>query len=149
MECRREDERTRYGLGLQKEKFERRNSSPQYKQYQRDYYEANREKIREREKNRVKTPERVEYLREYYLTHKADKALRVRNRRHSIKRAGFPHEREALNEFYRNCPEGHHVDHVIPLKHPLVSGLHVLANLQYLPAVQNLQKSNQWEPDWI
>lgn len=39
----------------------------------------------------------------------------------------------------------HHVDHVVPLVHPLVQGLHVEHNLRVIPAQDNLEKGNTFE----
>lgn len=53
--------------------------------------------------------------------------------------------RAELDVVYRLCPEGMHVDHIIPLDgmtiegYP-VTGLHCPENLQYLPAKVNLKK---------
>lgn len=52
---------------------------------------------------------------------------------------------EAIAVFYVNCPEGYHVDHIIPLQGEKVSGLHVLENLQYLTARENQSKNNKYE----
>ena len=52
-------------------------------------------------------------------------------------------DKKAIRYFYVNCPEGCHVDHILPLHGTLVSGLHTLENLQYLSIAENLKKSNK------
>lgn len=39
------------------------------------------------------------------------------------------------------------VDHVVPIGHPLVCGLHVEHNLQLLSVEENYRKGNNWWPD--
>jgi HNH endonuclease len=47
---------------------------------------------------------------------------------------------KAIQEFYFNCPDGHEVDHIIPISK---GGLHSLENLQYLTIAENRKKSNK------
>jgi hypothetical protein len=51
---------------------------------------------------------------------------------------------EELANFYKGRPTGYHVDHIIPITHPLVCGLHVISNLQYLTKEDNLSKNNTY-----
>lgn len=50
---------------------------------------------------------------------------------------------EEIARIYRECPPGHHVDHIYPLSSPVMCGLHVENNLQYLPAIDNIKKGNR------
>ena len=50
----------------------------------------------------------------------------------------------AIRDFYAARPEGMQVDHIIPLRGETVSGLHVLANLQYLTPKENASKKNSF-----
>jgi 5-methylcytosine-specific restriction endonuclease McrA len=61
-------------------------------------------------------------------------------------------DKSELRQIYEACPEGHHVDHIHPIKGITpegwpVSGLHVPWNLQYLPAVDNIRKKNRVQPE--
>lgn len=79
--------------------------------------------------------------------------LHSANRR-AAKRSAFPSwaDREEIEKVYeaakelsRKIGEACHVDHIIPLQHDLVCGLHVHQNLEALPASENLAKSNRFE----
>lgn len=52
-------------------------------------------------------------------------------------------------ELTRTTGVSHTVDHIVPLNHPMVSGLHVPCNLRPVPASVNFSKGNTWMPDQI
>lgn len=63
---------------------------------------------------------------------------------HIAKRTPAWSELLEIASFYDNCPSNYHVDHIIPLRGTNVSGLHVLSNLQYLTAKENMSKGNKY-----
>jgi hypothetical protein len=63
-------------------------------------------------------------------------------------------DRDAILSFYQHAKElraatGVYwtVDHIVPLKSPIVCGLHCEANLQILERAENTRKHNKWWPD--
>ena len=54
---------------------------------------------------------------------------------------------EAIEFFFEYCPEGCDVDHIAPLQGEIISGLHVVENIQWLPALANKAKGNYWNCD--
>ena len=117
---------------------------------QRKWDEENRQRRIEigrewRERNPGKSKE---FCRDWAQRNKGRIAAHAAARRKRVKRA-TPAWADMLEivDFYSARPEGHHVDHVIPLRGKLVSGLHVPENLQYLPGEMNMRKKNKFDPD--
>ena len=71
-------------------------------------------------------------------------AIQAKRRASKLQRTVGWTDHKAIKEFYANCPKGYHVDHIVPLQGTNISGLHVLNNLQYLSAKENLIKGNKW-----
>lgn len=105
--------------------------------YHKWYYENNKALCLER--NRKYVSENRAHVNQVKRFHNAE-------RRKGIKQATPSWaDKTALKQIYLDCPAGYHVDHVIPLRGKLVSGLHVPENLQYLPAKENRMKKNKYE----
>lgn len=105
----------------------------------------------QREKNRAyfKRPEVRERNRQrqaslYEANPEVYRSISARCRAARLKRVPPWSETEAIREFYKNCPQGYEVDHIHPLLGKTISGLHVLANLQYLPKLENRAKGNKF-----
>lgn len=61
---------------------------------------------------------------------------------------------QSVAQFWRDSAERtqatgvqHSVDHIVPLQHPLVCGLHCPANMRVIPLRDNTAKGNSWWPD--
>lgn len=99
------------------------------------------------QQSRYKTkhaPELKAYLSQWKKDNKKTYNAYLATRKARVRQATPPWaDLGAIRTFYYNCPEGHHVDHVLPLNGKSISGLHTLENLQYLLAADNLKKSNK------
>jgi hypothetical protein len=139
--------------------------------YWKEYYIKNRDKFKEYKERTKEYQEN--YRKEYYAKHKekdnesnrrwhqenkeAAAALRAKRRAAKLKRTPKWLTKEdyekiktmyALAVFLNETTDNvWHVDHIIPLRGKLVSGLHVPDNLQVIPARENLIKKNKYKVD--
>lgn len=128
-------------------------------EYRSTYYALNR--AIEREFNRkylTKNPEVSKikairfrqrnpfYFKNYRIKNKAHAAhLRQTRRLRQDSTRLTPEQAQAIEDFYDACSPGFQVDHIVPINHPDVCGLHMPWNLQYLPSVLNSQKGNSFD----
>jgi hypothetical protein len=141
--------------------------------YKKQYKIDNAERIKKVQQvyNAVQYPLRKTYFQQRYLAQKqkmdaANKAYRKANldkhaaketKRRAAKLSRTPawltaDDRWMIEQVYelaalRTKMFGFYweVDHVLPLQGKIVSGLHVLTNLQVIPATLNRQKNNRYE----
>ena len=119
------------------------------------YWEG-RHKGLDKEKQRLRMKEYVKTRKEQCL--KATQAWRRRNlaydamrqrERTALKKRAIPSfiDRELVLHMYQEARYFQmDVDHIVPLKHPLVCGLHWEGNLQLLDRSHNRSKGNRfWE----
>jgi hypothetical protein len=129
------------------------NASEAGQKSKRKYYEKNREWVIAQASSRPK--EVLQQYRKNWKIRNSDiVAADVKHRRNKHYDATppwlTPEQKRLIRSFYvtarrltRETKVPYVVDHIIPLRHPLVCGLHVPWNLQVLPRVDNLLKSNK------
>lgn len=113
-------------------------------------YQRNRAEFIERATARVRRmPEQIAaYLADWRRANKGKVNAYTRARDAAqLQRTPPWADLRSIEAFYVACPPGHHVDHIVPLRGRLVSGLHVIDNLQYLVDIENIRKSNKFDPD--
>uniref|UniRef100_A0AB39AJL1 HNH endonuclease n=1 Tax=Vibrio phage P018-4 TaxID=3229728 RepID=A0AB39AJL1_9CAUD len=150
-------------------KRERYRSNPElYKEKDRLYREANKDRLLQWSReyySRPEVKERMKISRLKYLSNPINKQKQLEagkrwrdknkhkvcqysaNRRARLKQATPKWvDMEIVQSFYAEAQYfGESVDHIIPLTHPLVCGLHCEDNLQLLPLIDNIAKNNKFE----
>lgn len=107
-----------------------------YSQKAKYFYHKNRRRLRE-------------LAREWWRAN-PEKAKAYKAARRAAMQNAFPKWADigAIDAIYKKAAtmDDVHVDHIVPLVSPLVCGLHIAANLQILPASENMSKGNRFWP---
>jgi hypothetical protein len=123
----------------------------------RAYNEANKERLAE-VKRQCYLRRRDAYLARIKANYEADPEQSIRRERlkATLKKEATPSwcDMTLVKALYRHARAitketgvRHHVDHIVPLRHDLVCGLHVHNNLRVIPADENWRKHNSFDPD--
>ncbi len=98
-------------------------------------------RLRKQKYDREHKKEAKKYRQDNRARYNFLKAIR---RAGELKRTPSYSDLEAIKIFYKNCPKGMQVDHIIPLQGTTISGFHILKNLQYLTPSENFIKHNKF-----
>ena len=110
------------------------------------YREANREKVYAyNKKYKENNPEKIKAWQKEYRENNRGifTAIQAKRRARNLQATPTWVNLEAIKNIYVQCPEGYHVDHIVPLQGKNVCGFHVENNLQYLKAKENIRKGNR------
>ena len=129
---------------LQCHKEWRENNRGKMLQYQREWNHSNRDRI-------------AQLKREWRQNNAGRVNASVAHRRAAKRNATPPWaDQTAINAIYAEARwlqeftgEPYHVDHIVPLNSDFVCGLHIPANLQAIPSVENLAKNNHSWPEQL
>lgn len=103
--------------------------------------------VRNPEKRKAASEKYRKENSEYYTQYSS---LRTRKQLQAKPKCLTEFDNMFLIEFYDLAKRrGLEVDHIIPLQHKLVCGLHVPENLQMLTRSQNAKKSNKFDEDVV
>ena len=121
------------------------------------WVKRNPERRRElRAKSAAKNPESTRASKAKYRKLNPDKINASTAKRHATKLQSIPawSDPAKIEEFYYTAKmlgmhtgDPYHVDHIVPLRSPIVCGLHWEGNLQIMEGVDNLRKGNRHWPD--
>jgi len=114
---------------------------------QKAYYKANKEKINAHNKEyREKNKEKVKIHAKKYRENNRGifRAIQAKRRARILQATPAWANLQQIKNIYTQCPNGYHVDHVVPLRGKNVCGFHVENNLQYLKPRENVQKGNKY-----
>lgn len=141
---------------LAKDRARRQADPGLYRARERARYAADPRKEELNAKGRERYAADVERGRQAAARYRAENPDKVdmwRGLRRKVAKAATPvwADRDSIRAIYEKAKrlseltgQQHHVDHVIPLRHKLVCGLHVPENLQILLAIDNLRKRNSF-----